>query len=204
MSNGELSQMYASHLKLTRAFYRPMWYSWNGMSQPPHKDAVVPSPGRSLPSTTTARNPSSLHMLLNPRYTPPNKQPTTVLSLPAPHIELLWKTFLRNVHPLVKVFFVWEVNPIVQQASRDPSAPSVEEQALIAAILLVSTLSLSESECISQFQSPKAQLLDQLQHGAEDALLVADYTTTTNMLTLQALAIYLVNAHFHTLYECSS
>jgi hypothetical protein len=170
-----------------------MWYSWNGMTQPEKTEAAVPFLGRSpRPKPPATRNSSSLRTLLNPRQASSTPELLPVSSVSGASIDFLWKTFLKNVHPLAKVFFEWEAKPFIQKAWSDASSLSPEENALVSVVSFISMMSLTENDCRARFQSQKVQLLDRLQKGAEDTLLLADYTTTTNMLTLQALTLYLV------------
>ncbi|KAK8036214.1 Zn2/Cys6 DNA-binding protein [Apiospora rasikravindrae] len=112
--------------------------------------------------------------------------------LPSSHIYIFWKTFLKNVDPLVKIFFRWEVEPIIQKAHKGVSSLSNEERALVSAIVFISVSSLSGDECTKLLHDGKPQLMEKYQKAVENALLLADYASTTHRLTLQAFMLYLL------------
>jgi hypothetical protein len=138
----------------------------------------------------------SSRTVLDPRHSLPDDNALCALHLSEACIMLLWKSFLKNVHVLVKLFFDWEIEPIIQRVPKHSSTLSRDEKALVSSITFVSILSLTEEECMGSLGGEKPKLLDTFQRGVEDALLLADYTTTTNMRTLQALALYLVHLSF--------
>jgi len=105
----------------------------------------------------------------------------------------LWDHYLLNVHPMTKLFFDWEKAPILQKAAKDPQTLLKGEQAFSFAIYFITILSLTEKECDKIIgDSKKSQLLDDFQSYIETALVTAGYITTSDLLVLQALLIYLV------------
>lgn len=116
-------------------------------------------------------------------------------------IAILWSTYLRNVHPLVKIFFDWEIEPLIQKARKDLSSLSNAERALTFAITLIATLSLSQEECATLLSDKKSELFDRYQRNVEDALLVAKFATTTDKLVLQAFMLYLVRFSIYPIYD---
>jgi hypothetical protein len=103
-----------------------MWYSWKGHDNPPSRDRPA----------TQGFNANNLPTILNHRhtlYTDGSFSP-----LPSTfHLGVLWPIFLTNVHPLTKIFFDWEIAPIVQKAQEHASALSFEEEALVNGIRFV-------------------------------------------------------------------
>lgn len=115
-------------------------------------------------------------------------------------IRTLWQVFLANVHPVVKLFFDWDKQPIIQQATVEPAKLSRSQQALCFAIYFVAVLSLSDDECIAKLDgSSRTPLLKDWQSATENALLAADYTSTSDISTLQALVLYMVSGPS---YDC--
>ena len=160
-----------------------MWYSWKGANV----DEVANSGG---PST---RNSCAM-TILDPRQ-PPDKDANCAEFVTAvPKLITLWKAYLKNVHPLVNIFFDWEIDPIVRKAQRDVFMLSKEQRALMFAIQFIATLSLQDEECMELFGKVKPVVLHRCQKDLEDALVLAGYTSTKNRVTLQAFILYLVRS----------
>lgn len=65
-------------------------------------------------------------------------------------------------------------------------------QALMFAMYFAAVTSVAPEECMAQFGEPKQQLLTKYRYGTEQALVQAQLLTSSEMVTLQALVIYLV------------
>jgi len=159
-----------------------MWYSWKGNDHPP-------SPH--LPSTQ-ASDTHNLPTILNQRQTLYGDDFSSLP--PSLYIGILWPIFLRNVHPLVKIFFDWEVAPLIEKAQNDVPALSVEEHTLLNAIRFIATLTVSEEECQGILIESKHELLLSCQRSLEHALTKANYTETTDKHVLQAFMLYIVSS----------
>lgn len=102
----------------------------------------------------------------------------------------LWQAYLSNVDPMMKVFHA----PTVQQlvlAQVGGAALTTSEQALISAIYFVSIVSLNEVECRTALQEPRDISLQNFRLAVEEALASAAFVTTTDLVVLQALVLYL-------------
>jgi hypothetical protein len=168
---------------------RPMWYSWKG-----HDHSLSPH----RPNTQTS-NTHYLPTILNQRQTLDSHNSFAPLP-PALHLSVLWPVFLKNVHPLVKIFFDWEVVPVIEKAQKYALALSVEEQALVNGIRFIATLSLSREECQGILSESKHELLLHCQRSLEHALTKAEYTETTDKRVLQAFMLYIVSSNVHFTY----
>jgi hypothetical protein len=128
--------------------------------------------------------PSCLPTVSNHTSTAQHVAPTN-----ADLLKTIWQTFLSHVHPLVKVFFDWDIEPLIHRVHT-----SLSEGDLVLAITFISTLSLSPSECSRVLKSneSKDQILHRLQGDAESVLVAADYATSTDHRTFQALMLYLI------------
>lgn len=166
-----------------------MWYSWSGTGQ---SDELQSTPKGADDSPPAAKSASWVRTILDPRESTNAHRLASEVYLPSSQITIFWKTFLKNVDPLVKIFFRWEVEPIVQKARENPLSLSSEERALVSSIVFISISSLSGDECARLLQDDKPQLMERYQRSAESALLLADYACTTHKLTLQAFMLYLV------------
>ena len=105
----------------------------------------------------------------------------------------MWNIFLQNVHPLIKIFFDWEVEQIIAKAQHVDAELSGPETALVTAISLLATLSICEEDCAALFHWNKSLLFRHLKHATEIALRRVGYAVTSNKLTLQAFMLYLVS-----------
>lgn len=157
-----------------------MWYSWNDHDQSPPRPTTQTSSTHNLPTILTKASKLD--------------EDDSLLSLPpALHLRVLWPVFLKNVHPLVKIFFDWEVAPIIERAQDHSSTLSVEEQALVISIVFIATLTLSREECRNVLCESKNELLLRRQESLEDALTKAGYTESTDKRVLQAFMLYIVS-----------
>jgi hypothetical protein len=166
-----------------------MWYSWSGTKKPEEELQQSSTDHFNAPKPK-ARSVHCFPALLDPTDTP-SIDSLHALHPSATEIQYLWKKFLENVHPLVMIFFDWEVEAIVRKASQDPSRLPRGEQALVLAICFISTLSLSEEECVGSLQDKKSQLLDRFQRAVEGSLLIAEFLITSDRFVLQAFILYL-------------
>lgn len=179
----------ASVVKLLRFHDRPMWFSWSEVNKPQEGPQVPaeqegyrakPKPGSiccfpALLDPTNIVN-SSLHQMYPP----------------APAMTALWKIYLKNVHPLVALFFDWEVEAIINKALHHPTRMAYGEQALVFAIFFIATLSLSEEQCNHLLHDKRSQLLGKFQRAVEESLQIAEFFITSDRLVLQAFMLYLV------------
>ena len=109
--------------------------------------------------------------------------------------NILWETFFQNVHPLVKIFFDWEVERF-RSATLSPQASknfSNSEHALLFNIYLLSILSLSGEFCQDLLGREKSELLIEYQWLSEQALGASNFLASSDLLTLQALVLYVVS-----------
>ena len=65
-------------------------------------------------------------------------------------------------------------------------------QALMFAMYFAAITSLTPQECMTEFGEQKTELLARYRYGTEQALVQADILNSMEMVTLQALVIYLV------------
>ncbi|KAF2440245.1 hypothetical protein P171DRAFT_488975 [Karstenula rhodostoma CBS 690.94] len=158
---------------------KPMWYSWKGHDHPPsHR------PGNH------ASNTHYLPTILNQKHTSYDDGSFSPLS-PSVHLAVLWPVFLKNVHPLVKIFFDWEIAPVVEKAQRNATGLTVEEEALVSGIRFIAAFTLSHEECQSSLSESKHEFLQHCQRSVEYALTKAEYTETTDKRVLQAFMLYI-------------
>ena len=105
----------------------------------------------------------------------------------------LWQVFLDNINPLTKLLHA----PTVQQHLLDASANlekiSREWEALMFAIYLSAIQSMSAHECQDVMEEAKGVLVRRYHAAVRSALLRADFTSSLDLLLVQAFALYLLS-----------
>lgn len=105
----------------------------------------------------------------------------------------LWQVFLDNINPLTKLLHA----PTVQQHLLDASANlekiSREWEALMFAIYLSAIQSMSTHECQNVMGEAKGVLVRKYHAAVRSALLRADFTSSLDLLLVQAFALYLLS-----------
>ncbi len=164
-----------------------MWYSWKDQDRPSNYHGPH----------TQAPNDYYLPTLLSQQQTLDSSN--SFISLPpAVHLSVLWPVFLKNVHPMVKIFFDWEVARVVEKAQKQALDLSSEEQALVDGIRFIAVLTLAREECQDLLSESKYELLLHCQRSSEHALINANYTETTSKCVLQAFMLYIVSSNIQS------
>ncbi|KIV80799.1 hypothetical protein PV11_08275 [Exophiala sideris] len=113
---------------------------------------------------------------------------------PAPlHIFRLWQIFLNNVNPLVKVLHAPTVQQQILDASADFSLVPANMEALMFAIYSMAIASITTEKCNAFFGSDREFLLVQYHAGARQALINAGLLGSCDLVTLQAVTLYLLS-----------
>ena len=112
--------------------------------------------------------------------------------------QTLWTTFRQRVHPFIKILFNWELDRL--EAAAGPVASSTQlddaQDALIFSVHLACVVSLTDAECKTKLQQSKIALLSKLQSLCEDALAKTNILCMESILSLKAMAIYIVGTSF--------
>lgn len=117
---------------------------------------------------------------------------TTEDLLPDPiHIFRLWQIYLDRVNPLNKVIHVPTVQPYIVEITTNLGGVPMDYQALIFSILSLATLSLEEDEAVQILGMAREKALQTFNAGAKAALIRFNFLKNYNMVSLQALMIYL-------------
>lgn len=110
----------------------------------------------------------------------------------AVQIFRLWQVFLERVNPITKLVHVPTLQPIVIEAAANHRNVPHNMQALLFSIYLVSVVSLSQAETKQMLDMTKDEALKKFTAGVKAALTKADFLRHYDMVTLQALVLYLV------------
>jgi hypothetical protein len=105
----------------------------------------------------------------------------------------LWRIYLDNVNPLLKVTHAPTLQTRIIDAANNISSLSPTLEALIFSIYRVSILSLADDECTAVFGVPKKDLLTGYQFACRQALQNCDLLQSSNRDCLTALYLYLVS-----------
>ncbi|CAH0046607.1 unnamed protein product [Clonostachys solani] len=117
---------------------------------------------------------------------------------PTQKIPVYWGLFKQNCDILIKVLHVPTVEPLILRASHQLGHIPRGLEALMMAVYYTVVVSLSPSECLELLGSEKATLAHVFRLGTDQALVQAGLLETDEIITLQALAIYLTGLRIHS------
>jgi hypothetical protein len=113
------------------------------------------------------------------------------LGLPAEQVQICWPIFLENIDPLVKVLHIPSAENLIRSARHRKHVLSKGEQALLHAICFSTISSMTVEDAETCFQMPKAAALATYRSTTEQALMEANFLITDDLVTLQALVLFL-------------
>lgn len=111
-----------------------------------------------------------------------------------PQIMLLSQAFLGNFDPFVKLFRAPTAQMTVSRAATDLETMATNTEALMCVIYLPATVAMKEQQCIQLLETSKSVLVKRFTNAAQQALVNARLTKSTETVVLQALMPYLVRA----------
>lgn len=116
----------------------------------------------------------------------------------------LWNIFLENVNPLTKIIHVPSVQKQMMEVVGDIDSAGKGFEALLFAIYCGALNSMTEDEVRSELDTEKTILWNRCRIGAQQALINARFTATTDLLVLQALLLFIVrfNKGFKFVVSC--
>ncbi len=121
--------------------------------------------------------------------------PTLLELHPRPqHIFKLWQIFVEQTNPLTKILHVPTLQQRIVETSWNLQAISKPTEAILFAIYVLAVVSISSSDCQTQFGSDKATLLKRYKSGAIRSLMAAYLFCTRDLEVFQAFVLLLVSA----------
>ncbi|KUI71428.1 hypothetical protein VM1G_06725 [Cytospora mali] len=109
------------------------------------------------------------------------------------HIVRLWQIYLDRCNPLTKIIHVPTVQPYLLEATgNSPNLPKNVE-ALLFAIYTLAVVSMTKDECEEILGTQRDKALAKFSHGVRSCLMRLNFLKTHDLLTLQALVIYLIS-----------
>ena len=110
----------------------------------------------------------------------------------AGHVFRLWQIYLDRVNPLTKVIHVPTLQPYMAEATSGCQGLPKSIEALLFAIYLMATVSMSAEECQGLLGYSKEDALQRFSAGVRIALIRTNFLKSHDLTTLQALVIFLV------------
>jgi hypothetical protein len=104
----------------------------------------------------------------------------------------LWQVYITNVEPLCKVLHVPTVAKMFDTVSEHPAAASKNDECLMFVIYYFAVFSMSDADCLREFNYSRTQLLSRYQTAVIQALVNASWLKTTAMPILQAYTLFLI------------
>lgn len=104
----------------------------------------------------------------------------------------LWQAYMKNVDPLCKIIHVPTVAKMFDNVSKHPAAALKNDECLMFVIYYFAVFSMSDVDCLREFNTPRAQLLSRYQTTVIQALVNASWLKTTAMPILQAYTLFLI------------
>ncbi|KAK2592945.1 hypothetical protein QQS21_009352 [Conoideocrella luteorostrata] len=102
----------------------------------------------------------------------------------------IWKTYVENVDPFVKILHKPTMNTIISRLKGKFSSLGHGLEALLFAISLAAIISLDEDEVLQSFRTTKADLISRFRLCTERALAHTHFLTTQDVIVIQAFVIY--------------
>ncbi|KAL8674866.1 MAG: hypothetical protein Q9168_000752 [Polycauliona sp. 1 TL-2023] len=114
-------------------------------------------------------------------------------------IEKMCNIYLTNVDPINRILHKPTLRKFITGAKDhlDTMPGGSKMQALMFAMYFAAITSLTPEECTKEFGEQKTELLARYRYGTEQALVQADILNSMEMVTLQALVIYLICIRCH-------
>ncbi|KAJ5346455.1 hypothetical protein N7541_008937 [Penicillium brevicompactum] len=127
-----------------------------------------------------------------PSATVGNMQSLTSLHPTYEEASKLWQVYITNVEPLCKILHVPTVTKMFDAVSEHPATASKNDECLMFVIYYFAVFSMSDADCLHEFNHSRAQLLSRYQTTVIQALVNASWLKTTSMPILQAYTLFLI------------
>ncbi|OAL31751.1 hypothetical protein AYO22_00621 [Fonsecaea multimorphosa] len=165
---------------------------WPGLDNVDEDESAKPS-NKSLISPP-ATDPPTQHRA--PVFDSTTRPKDLHLSHPTGNnVFALWQVFVENVDPVFKILHVPTTQRQILRASQDPTQIPPAFESLMFAVYYAAITSIQSSSYLQNlFQEERQSLLDRYRHGVERSLETANFMSTPDVNTLQALTIFLTCA----------
>ena len=110
--------------------------------------------------------------------------------------QILWRAHTENVEPICKILHIPSTTKMLQTISAQPALASKTEECLLFAIYHFAVFSMDEEECVRHFGEVRNILLQRYQFAAKQALVNANFLSSTELAVLQAFILFLIPNRF--------
>jgi hypothetical protein len=114
------------------------------------------------------------------------------------HIRKLWHIFLSSFNPLIKIIHQPSAQKAIEDAMIDLEHVPRGLEALMFSIYNAAIFTMRPEECQSIFGESRSVLQSRYRLGVRRCLTRAHFMSSSDMLVLQALILYLVSI-YHTI-----
>lgn len=128
-----------------------------------------------------------------------SKSQITHLHPPAIQIFQLWQIYLNNVNPLLKINHAPTLQNQIVKASADLSNVAEPLEALMFAMYFLSVTSMPNEEVEAAFGVSKKALLARYHTASQQALINAQFMSSSELTTLQAFLLHLVSLNLRSI-----
>ncbi|KAI6371844.1 hypothetical protein MCOR25_003872 [Pyricularia grisea] len=112
--------------------------------------------------------------------------------LPPSQIMFIWQVYCDNVNPVTKFLHVPSTHAMLLKAKDDLGNIDPSFEALMFGIYFGALTSMDETEVEMHFGATQAHMLQKYRYALEMALAKADFLTSTDLMTLQALVLFVM------------
>jgi hypothetical protein len=116
-------------------------------------------------------------------------------------VLFLWQVFVNQVDPVLRMLHKPTMRASIMNAKDNISEMGKPFEALLFAIYFASVTSMTEEQCRNTLQEEKDSVLSRYRFAAEQSLARAEFLSTHNIVTLQALIIFLVTPHHNYAFQ---
>jgi hypothetical protein len=116
----------------------------------------------------------------------------TAFHLQPDQVSVLWQVFKDNVDPIVRLLHKPSMQKHIMDAKENLGVVTLPLEALLFAIYFASITSMTEEQCYGLLHETRDGLLKRYRFAVEQAFARASMLSSHNIVTLQALVIFLV------------
>lgn len=109
------------------------------------------------------------------------------------HALQLWRTFLNNVDPIIKILHIPTAQATIYTAINNPANADADLHALLFAIYFAAATSLSAADASNLLGQDRSTSLTKFKQGLEHSLATANIFDSPSLTSLQAITIYIVS-----------
>ncbi|KAI9931814.1 hypothetical protein ASPWEDRAFT_150702 [Aspergillus wentii DTO 134E9] len=107
-------------------------------------------------------------------------------------IPLLWENYSENVAPLISILHKPTAKKLFLETAKRPELLDKNSEALVFAMCLVTVVSMSPQQCLSQLGEERDTAVSRYRFAVEQALSKANFLNTQSLMLLQAAVLFLI------------